>query len=139
MKLQYRPREDRIETAIRLPSSKRAIDASVVDLRAPILVLFNRQFLPLTADVQQLQDVTKEAVQGELRRRSPGSNAQVRQDKLPELLEAQFRRNALPLLTFRHFGPQEKGTVGQLRRWHPKSSNPRILQANPISLKTRNQ
>src|SRR5271157_2605085 len=106
MELQYRPREDRIETAIRLPPSKRAIDASVVNLRTSVRIPFNRQFLPLTADVQQLQNVTKEGVQGELRRRAPASNAQVGQDKLPELLEAQFRRNALPLLTFRHFGPQ---------------------------------
>src|SRR5271165_792803 len=70
MKLQYRPREDRIETAIRLPPSKRAIDTSVVNLRASVLILFNRQFLPLTAGVQQLQNVTKEGVQGELRRRT---------------------------------------------------------------------
>src|SRR5208282_1246244 len=124
MKLQYRPREDRIETATRLPPSKRTIDASVVNLGASVLILFNRQFLPLTADVQQLQNVTKEGVQGELRRRASASNAQVGQDKLLELLEAQFRRNALPLLTFRHFGPQGKGTVDRLRRQHPKSAIP---------------
>jgi hypothetical protein len=31
------------------------------------------------------------------------------QDKLPELLATQSRRNPLLLLTFRHFVPQEMG------------------------------
>jgi hypothetical protein len=139
MKLQYRPREDRIETAIRLPPSKHAIDPGIVNLRVSVLILFNRQFLPLTPRVQQLQNVTKEGMQGKFRRWAPASNAQVRQDKLPELLEVQFRRNALPLLTFRHFGPPRKRDHRSAQATAPKISNPRTLQANPISLKTRNQ
>src|ERR1700736_4244498 len=68
MKLRYRAREDCIETTIRLPPAKRTIDPRVVDLRASILVLLDRQFLPLTPHVEQLQNVTKECMQGQLRR-----------------------------------------------------------------------
>src|ERR1700712_3335179 len=86
-------RENDIETAVGLPSAEGAINAGVVDLRMSVRVLFNRQFLPLTSHVQQFQDVIEQDMQGELWRRAPPSNGQVGQDKLPELLEAQFRRN----------------------------------------------
>src|ERR1700757_3069437 len=123
MKLQYRSREDRFETAIRLPPAKRAIDPRVVNLRASIAILRNRQFLPLTPHVQQLQNVTKQRMQGQLRRWAPASNAQGGQDKLAELLEAQFRRNALPLLTFRHFSPQGKKDRKSAQTIAPKSAS----------------
>src|SRR5271168_2545224 len=139
MKLQYRRCEDRIETTIRPPPAKRSIDPRIVDLRASILILLNRQFLPLTPHVQQLQNVTKERMQGQLRHRSSTSNAQVRQDKLPELLKAQVRRNAPPLLTFRHSGPQEKRDRRSAQAIAPKISNHSTLLATRISQKTHNQ
>jgi hypothetical protein len=65
------------ETAAGLPPSKGAINPGVVDLRAPFGVLCNRQFLPLTSQVQQFQDVVEQGKQGQLRRRAPASNGQV--------------------------------------------------------------
>jgi hypothetical protein len=67
-----------------------------MDLRVPVRILFNRQFLPL-------------ASHGQLRRRAAGSNSQVRQDKLSELRQAQFRRDAPRLRSFHHFDPKAKG------------------------------
>src|ERR1019366_5726035 len=46
-------------------------------------------------------------MQSEFRRRASASNAQMWQDKLLELFDTQSCRNALPLLTFRHFDPQK--------------------------------
>jgi len=48
--------ENDIETAAGLPPTKGAIDPGVVDLGMPFGILCNRQFLPLTSQVQQLQD-----------------------------------------------------------------------------------
>src|ERR1700681_1443130 len=61
-------------------------------------------------------------VQGQLRRRAPASNGKVRQDKLPELLQAQFRRNAPGLHAFRHFDPQRKGSLYRIRRRRQNSA-----------------
>src|SRR5258708_3355403 len=61
------------------------------------------------------------------------------QDKLPELGEAEFRRNGLPSCAFRHFVPWEKGTFDRPGR-EPKT--PEIarfcmgIRPNP---KTRDQ
>jgi hypothetical protein len=41
MKRQHCALEDRIETTIRLPPAKRAIDAGVVNFLAPLVVLFD--------------------------------------------------------------------------------------------------
>src|ERR1700676_103635 len=96
-KPQYHGRENEIKTAASLPPSKGAINTGVVNLGASFGVLCNRQFLPLTSQAQQFQDVIEQGMQGQPRRRTAASHGQVRQDKLPELLEAQFRRNAPPV------------------------------------------
>src|ERR1700681_3945263 len=53
-------------------------------------------------------------MEGQFRRRPPAADGQVRQDKFPAPLEAQFRRDLPPTLTFRHFRPQKNGTVDRL-------------------------
>ena len=121
-------RENDIETAVGLPSAEGAINAGVVDLRLPIRILFNRQFLPLTSHVQQFQDVIEQDMQGELWRRAPPSNGQVGQDKLPELLEAQFRRNTPGLQAFRHLDPQKKGEPVSVQVESPKFRDSSILR-----------
>ena len=42
---------------------------------------------------------------------APGPNGKMGQDKLPELLATQSRRNPLLLLTFRHFVPPRNGIL----------------------------
>ena len=44
--------------------------------------------------------------------------------KNPEQLEAQFRRNVMPALTFRHLRPREEETVGLLRWRDPNGTIP---------------
>src|ERR1700722_12664015 len=107
VKLQHRSLKDRIDTSIHLPASKGAPDAGVMDLPASVRVSFDGQFLPLASQIQLFQYVIEERVGRKLRVRTPASGAQVRQDKFLELLEAQFRRNLPPMLTFRHLHPPE--------------------------------
>jgi len=57
----------------------------VVDFRATFGIPFNRQRLPLTSHVQQLQDVVEDLVQPQRRRRTAPTRAQMGQDKLLEL------------------------------------------------------
>ena len=126
MKRQHRPLEDRIETTIRLPPAKDAIDAGVVNLPATFFVPFDRQSLPLASQVKEFQYVIEEGMEGQLRRRSAASHGQVRRDKFPEPLEAQFCWNLQPALMFCHFRPQKNGTVDRLRwlRLNTASSGP---------------
>ena len=56
-KFQHHDCENDIKTAAGLPPSKGGINTGVVDLGAPFRVLCNRQFLPLTSQIQQFQDV----------------------------------------------------------------------------------
>ena len=77
VKPQYHGNENDIETATGLPPSKGAINSSVVDLWATLSVLCNRQFFPLTPQVQNFQDVIEQGMEGQLRRRAPASNGQV--------------------------------------------------------------
>ena len=58
-KRQHWSREDRIETTIRLPPAKSAINAAVVDFLAPLVVLFDGQFLPLASQVQRFQNIVE--------------------------------------------------------------------------------
>ena len=51
MKLQHRSLEDRIKTAICLPSAKGAPDPGVMNLPAPIRVPLDGQFLPLASQI----------------------------------------------------------------------------------------
>src|SRR5882757_6601501 len=59
-------------------------------------------------------------MEGQLGSWSPAADGQVRQDKFPESLGAQFGRNLVPALTFRHFRPQENETVERLTWREPK-------------------
>ena len=80
-KFQHHDCGNGIKTAPGLPPSKGAIKTGVVDLRTPFRVLCNRQFLPLTSQIQQFQDVIEHGMQGQLRHRAPASNGQVGQNK----------------------------------------------------------
>jgi hypothetical protein len=116
MQLQHRACKDGLTTAIRLPPSKGAINARVMNFWAAFLIFFDRQFLPLTPQVKRLQNVVEERMQSQFRRRALASNGQMGQDKLMELLDTQFCRNALPLFSLRHFDPQRNGSLGRLGR-----------------------
>jgi len=109
MQLQQRACKDGLKTAIRLPPSKGAINASVMNFWAALLIFFDRQFLPLTPQVKRLQNVVEDRMQGQFRCQASASNGQMGQDKLMELLDTQFCRNTLPLFTLRHFDPKEMG------------------------------
>ena len=52
MQLQHRACKDGLKTAIRLPPSKGAINARVMNFWAAFLIFFDRQFLPLTPQVR---------------------------------------------------------------------------------------
>jgi hypothetical protein len=132
----YHDRENDIETTVGLPPSKDTINAGIVDLGTSFRVLCDRQFLPLTSYVQQFQDVIEQGVQGQLRRWAPASNGQVRQDKLLELLPAQFRRNAPGLLTLCHIDPQKRGACiesgdGAKTPQFQKPTGGSVLSGNP--------
>lgn len=51
----YRTRENGIEASVDFIASKGSIDPGVVNFRSSFYVLFNGQFFPLTAEVQELQ------------------------------------------------------------------------------------
>jgi hypothetical protein len=138
-KPQYHGRENEIKTAAGLPPSKGTINTGVMNLGASFGVLCNRQFLPLTSQVQQFQDVIEQGMQGQLRRRTTASHGQVRQDKLSELLEAQFRRNAQASHAFRHFNPPDDREPVANQAAAPKPRNVRSLLVGPTCVETRNQ
>jgi hypothetical protein len=104
---QQRACKDGLETAIRLPLSKCAINARVMNFWAAFLIFLDRQLFPLTPKVKRLQNVVEDRMQGQFRRWAPAPNGKMGQDKLLELLETQSRRNPLLLLTFHHFAPQK--------------------------------
>src|SRR5271166_3609848 len=70
MKDRYRIGENGVKTAIGLPSSKGAINARVMNFWAALLILFDRQLVPLAAHVKQLPNVIEDRVQGKLRGRT---------------------------------------------------------------------
>jgi hypothetical protein len=78
-------------------------------------------------------------MRGQLRRRTAAPNGQVRQDKLPELLQAQFGRNAPRLHAFRHLDPQRKASLYQNQAIAPDFRNFRTLPVDPTRVETRNQ
>lgn len=98
----HRPCENRVDAAIGLPPPQCPIDACLVDFRATFGIPFNRQRLPLTSHVQELQDVVEDLVRPQRRCWTVPTRAQMRQDKLLDLLNAQFRWNRLPALTSSH-------------------------------------
>src|SRR5450631_4000805 len=63
----YRPNENGVQTTVRLPPAKGAVNARIVDFRTALLIFFDRQFLPLTPEVKRLQDVVEDRVQAQIR------------------------------------------------------------------------
>jgi hypothetical protein len=55
-------------------------------------------------------------MRGELGRRASTSGGEVGQDKLLELLNAQFRRNRLQLQAFHHFSSQINWNMSRVSR-----------------------
>jgi len=60
----------------------------------------------MDTEIKRLQNVIKDRMRGELGLRASTSGGEVGQDKLLELLNAQFRRNRLQLRAFQHFSSQ---------------------------------
>lgn len=89
-----------------------------MNFRAAVLILFDRQFLPLTPQVEQLQNVVEDLVRSKFWSRAAASDGKMRQDKLFELLDAQSGGNRLPLVAFRHFDPRSNWIITQLGRYH---------------------
>jgi hypothetical protein len=89
MKLVYRAGEDGVHAASGLPAPYRPIDARAVDFGAAV-ILFDRQRLPLTLHMQQLQDVVEGLVRLQRRCRSTSDPAEMGQDKLIELIKPNF-------------------------------------------------
>jgi hypothetical protein len=102
VKLQDRTRENGIEASMNFKTSKGSIDPGIVDLRLPLFVLFDGQFFPLTAQVQQFQNIVEDRVQREFRLRSTTAKVSVGQDKFFKLFQGQMRGNCLPLLGLSH-------------------------------------
>ena len=72
-----------------------------MNFRAARVVLFDRQFFPLTTGVKQSQNVVEYAVQWQRWRRASAAGDKMGQDKLLKLRQRQTRRNPLPPLAFR--------------------------------------
>ena len=110
-----------------------------MDLGTSLGVLCNRQLLPLTSQVQQFQDVVEQGMQGQLRRGAAASNGQVRQDKLSELLQVQFGRNAPGLHAFGHLDPQRRGSLYRNQAIEPEFHIFKTLPVDPTGVEIRIQ
>ena len=104
----HRTREDGVDTAVGHPTTKRTVDARVVDFGSPIEARLNRQRLPLAPQVELQQDVVEDLVQRQFEGWSAVPTREVGQDKFIKLLDTQTRWNPLPLLAFRHFACQSR-------------------------------
>jgi hypothetical protein len=60
LKLHHGAGRDGVYAAIGPPLSPRAIDAGVVNFRTTFAILVDRQLLPLTAQIEQLQNVVED-------------------------------------------------------------------------------
>ena len=58
-----RASEDPVKTALRLPMPKHPVNARVMNFRAAVQACGNGQFLPVTAQVQQPQDIVEDGMQ----------------------------------------------------------------------------
>ena len=106
MKYPHRRREDRRKTTLRAPETKHAINPRVVNLRPASCVFFDRQLLPLTADMKQFQNVVEDRIQRQFGQRTTTANHKMWADKFLKRFFAQIRWNPLPLLALRHFEAQ---------------------------------
>ena len=139
MKDPDRCRENRIKAAMRFPIPEHAINPGMVNLRMPLLVLLNRQLLPLAAQIQKPQNIVEDRVQRQLRCRATPPGQQVGQDKFLKLLHTQIRWNPLPLLALRHFLPPKQSDFkrGDCYRLKPKPAAASRQITSPG--KTRNE
>src|SRR5258705_2670895 len=81
MKSEDRALENGIQASVRFPPPEGAIDARVVNFTAPMAILIDGQFLPLTAQIKQPQDVVEDRMRAQLARRPATALAQMRPDK----------------------------------------------------------
>ena len=66
--------------------------------RVAFAIVVDRQLLPLTTQIQDLQNVVEDLVKTQLRCRTSATDGEMRQDKLLELRQLQLRRKRLPAL-----------------------------------------
>ncbi len=70
MKLQHRACENSVHAAVVDPSPPDAVNARVVCFRLALAILVDRQLLPLTTQIQNLQNVVEDLIKTQLRRRT---------------------------------------------------------------------
>src|SRR5277367_4594119 len=105
MKPRHRASENGVHAAVVHPSPPDAVNARVVRFRVAFAILVDRQLLPLTTQIQDLQNVVEDLVKTQLRCRTAATDGEMRQDKLLKLRTLQLRRKPLPPLSFGHSGP----------------------------------
>jgi hypothetical protein len=137
-KPEHRAFENGFKTAVRLPPPKGSIDARVVDLREGLRIAFDRQLLPLAAQLEQTQNVVEARVKAQFLRGAATALAQMRQDKMLELRGTQFRWNPLSWLASRHLEHQsDEILAGSLVS--AKTPSRCSLKPNSSAERTRNQ
>src|SRR3954469_13994833 len=114
VKFQYGALKNGVDAAIGFPSSPSTIDARVVDLGTTFAILVDRQLLPLTAQIEQVQNVVEDLEQTQLRCRPTAADGKVWQDKLLEQCETQLRGNRLPTMASSHSSPPENRILSDL-------------------------
>src|SRR4051794_27333818 len=67
VELHHRTSKNGGDAAIGLPPPPRAIDPRVMNLRTTFAILVDRQLLPLTTHIKQVQNVVEDLVQAKLR------------------------------------------------------------------------
>src|SRR3954454_13139182 len=114
VKFQYGALKNGVDAAIGFPSSPSTIDARVVDLGTTFAILVDRQLLPLTAQIEQVQNVVEDLEQTQLRCRPTAADGKVWQDKLLEKCETQWRGNRCPTMASSHSSPPENRILSDL-------------------------
>src|SRR3954464_11547260 len=114
VKFQYGALKNGVDAAIGFPSSPSTIDARVVDHGTTFAILVDRQLLPLTAQIEQVQNVVEDLEQTQLRCRPTAADGKVWQDKLLEKCETQLRGNRLPTMASSHSSPPENRILSDL-------------------------
>ena len=89
---EHRVSENCVDAASRLPKSKHAVDARVVNFGKTLCIFLDRQLLPLTSHVKQSQDVVEDPMQWQFCLRPSAAGQKMGQDKLLELHQGQTRR-----------------------------------------------
>ena len=87
MKPRHRPSENSVHAAVVHPAPPDAVNARVVCFWVAFAILADRQLFPLTAQIQDLQNVVEDLVEAQLRCRTAATDGEMRQDKLLELRE----------------------------------------------------